>query len=360
MVKKKNKGAAARTQLADDGEAGEPPDGEADALAKLRARAQQRNAAKAAATGAVKAPAPAASSRQRKTAEVEKRTMETMLPHVDNENLAASASALRQHIRASQRPLPPAALLELAALHQQATEGDAPAALTEGASRQERARWRCWDAKRGASQMDARRSYVGLVAQCTAPGHMAVLLCSDRSQEGQRVVYKRSLPWISRGVRVVVIADIGVGEQCQLYESAGPAPVQSAETAAVTHVRQVMEGSSRVPQLFHSLPPAEHLCRGGEPREEASSPRYIMEAPSPHGGAQSAPPPKPPTPLDPTASPVPPPHPEAGLGALHIDDIAAAASSAARARSLHLPLPDCTFIIDVDEDAIRRSPLDPA
>jgi len=29
----------------------------------------------------------------------------------------------------------------------------------------------------------------------------------------QRLVYQRSLPWISRGVRVVVIADIGVGER---------------------------------------------------------------------------------------------------------------------------------------------------
>jgi len=114
-------------------------------MAKLRARAQLRHANKLAEPAAPAAPLASKS----KEPMVEKRTMENMLPHVDDERLAASAGALRQHIRASKVPLPPAVLLELAALYQQATEGDAPPVAAEGISRQDAARWRCWDAKRG-------------------------------------------------------------------------------------------------------------------------------------------------------------------------------------------------------------------
>lgn len=120
--------------------------------------------------------------------------------------------------------------------------------------------------KSSCSKDDARRAYIGLVSQITAPGPFCVMLCTfaQRKAAAQRVLAKRALPILERHIRVIVIANLGVGEDVQIVEPAATtAPSKTTkELASSEHVMGVVHAAaitnSKEHQnchMFHSLPP---------------------------------------------------------------------------------------------------------
>ena len=217
--------------------------------------------------------------------------MSDVVTEVTDRQLEEAAEAVRQMTRTARAPYPPALMLELHGLFIQAKHGDAPPPPEGGFNvRADERKWNSWAIKSGASKADARSAYIGLVSQIASPGPFCVMLCSDRSPQGQRalqqvcgfmsnrsrqgwplapgqrgltswisVAWQRAMPILAQRIRVLVIANQGVGEEVQVVmnPTAGPAPTK--ELTAAQHAYQMAQaamsdgGENR--HMYHSLPP---------------------------------------------------------------------------------------------------------